>query len=302
VLSIPAAIYGLEQTFAGFPSWDRVWIAAHKTSYAAISQNGVPRAFGSFSAASEYATFLAIGVIVWIAFGLRPVLAPIALGAIGTLVVALFYEGSRGSVIATVAALALMTGVRAGVRLKWSLALGAILILVLPYVVTRVVHPNAAGVYSTPFVTRQVEGLQNPTNPTVSTLPSHIKLLKEGLSAARAEPLGRGTGAITIAGAKFGGTGAGTEADPSDVAVAFGLPGLLIYIVIAVECIRRAYRLAFIRRRSWVAPAALAIIVATALQWLNGGQYAVAFLPWLLMGWVDRSLMERPPPPPEPLY
>jgi hypothetical protein len=42
-----------------------------------------------------------------------------------------------------------------------------------------------------------------------------------------------------------------------------------------------------------VAGAAIAIIVVMSLQWFNGGLYAVAFLPWLLLGWIDRSLMQR---------
>jgi hypothetical protein len=31
------------------------------------------------------------------------------------------------------------------------------------------------------------------------------------------------------------------------------------------------------------------VLVITLLQWLNGGQYAVAFLVWLVLGWVDRA-------------
>lgn len=302
ILSIPAALYGLEQTFVGFPSWDATWIAAHRTDYGAITVDGVARAFGSFSAASEYATFLAIGLIVWIAFGLTPVLAPVALGAIAMLSVAIFYQGSRGIIVVALIALAMMAGARAGVRLKWSLALGATLVLLLPYAVTQIVGLHSGGGYSTPFVARQVEGLQNPTDSSVSTLQSHIDLVRQGIHSARFEPVGRGTGTVTIAGSKFGGTSSGAEADPGNVAIAFGIPGLIVYLVIFVEAIRRAYRLASLRR-DWLAPAALAIIVVTALQWLNGGQYAVAFLPWLLLGWIDRSLMliDRSGPAREPV-
>jgi hypothetical protein len=289
IISIPAAVYGLEQTFAGFPSWDAAWISAHATDYASITVQGVPRAFASFSAASEYVTFLAIGLIVWVAFGLRPVLAPIAVGAIGMLSVAIFYEGSRGVVIGSLVAFAMMAGARAGVRLKWSVVMVGVLILVLPYAVTHLVRDGPVGGYSSPLVARQVAGLQNPGDPTVSTLHAHIKLVTDGVHSARHEPVGRGTGAVTIAGLKFGGGYSGTEADPSNAAVAWGIPGLIVYVVILFEAIRRAYRLASLRR-GWLAPAALAIIVVTALEWLNGGQYAVAFLPWLLLGWIDRSL------------
>jgi hypothetical protein len=292
VLSIPAAVYGLEQTFAGFPSWDSTWIATHKADFGALAVHGVPRAFASFSSGSEYVFFLAIGLLVWIAFGLTPVLAPIAVGAIATVAVAIFYEGSRGIVVVTLVALAMMAGVRSGVRLKWSLALAAAMIVALPFAVTRLVPSDSSGGYSSPLVTRQVEGLQNPGDRTTSTLRAHIDLLTSGLKSAKDEPAGKGTGVVTIAGTKFGGVNSGTEADPSNAAVAWGIPGLIVYLVILVEAIRRSYRFASLRL-DWLAAAALAIVVVTVLQWLNGGQYAVAFLPWLLLGWIDRSLMNR---------
>jgi hypothetical protein len=302
VLSIPVAVYGLAQTFAGFPFWDSAWITAHKTDYGAISVSGVPRAFASFSASSEYATFLAIGLVVWIAFGLTPALAPIAMGAIAMLAAALFFEGSRGAVIGGVVALGMMAGSRAGVRLKWSLALAGVLVLLVPYAANRFLSLDPGG--GSPVTERQVRGLQNPTNSTSSTLGAHVGLVEQGVRSARAEPLGKGTGAVTIAGMKFGSGTSGTEADPGNVAVAFGIPGLIVYFVIVVEALRSAYRLAFGRRKwrsNWLAPAALAIVVLSAPQWLNGGQYAVAFLPWLLLGWIDRSQMKRPPLPPESL-
>jgi hypothetical protein len=292
VLSIPAATYGLVQTFVGFPSWDTAWIATHETDYGAITVNGVARAFGSFSAASEYAYFLAVGLVIWIGFGLMPVLAPVAFAAIAVLALAIFYQGSRGVVFVALVALAMMLGVRAGMRLKWSLALGAVLVLLLPYAVGQVVGPGS-GRYATPIAARQVQGLRNPTDPNVSTLHSHIDLVEHGLRSARVEPFGKGTGAVTIAGKKFGGVSSGAEADPGNAAVAWGIPGIVVYLVILFEAIRRGYRLAVVRRRYWVAPAAFAIIVLTTFQWLNGGHYAVAFLPWLLLGWIDRSLMKQ---------
>jgi hypothetical protein len=288
VLSVPAAVYGLLQTFGGFPSWDSAWIATHRMDYGALTVNGVARAFGSFSAASEYATFLAIGLVVWAAFGLTPALAPVALGATGILAVAIFMQGSRGIIILGVVALAMMAGARTGVRLKWSLALSAAMLLLLPAIVGYAVGPGYAG-SSSPFVTRQVQGLQNPTDPEHSTLDAHLNLLTDGIRSARAEPIGRGSGAVTIAGAKFGGVQAGTEADPSNAAVAWGIPGLLAYLVILISGVWKGYRLAFLRR-DWLATVALAILILTLSQWLNGGQYAVAFLPWLVLGWIDRSL------------
>jgi hypothetical protein len=49
----------------------------------------------------------------------------------------------------------------------------------------------------------------------------------------------------------------------------------------------QAYRLA-LRRRDTLAFISLAVVTLTFLQWLNGGQYSIAFLLWLTLGWIDR--------------
>jgi hypothetical protein len=69
--------------------------------------------------------------------------------------------------------------------------------------------------------------------------------------------------------------------------VALGLPGLLAYLCVAGFGLLAVYRVAA-RRRDGLAVAALMVVVATSLEWLNGGQYAVAFVPWLVLGWADR--------------
>jgi hypothetical protein len=104
--------------------------------------------------------------------------------------------------------------------------------------------------------------------------------------------LGLGTGAVTIASSKFGGEVRGTEADPSNAAVALGLPGLVAYSVLLVAGLRSAYRLAAVRRdaRSLIA---LGLLVVTVLQWLNGGQYSAALLTWLSLGWIDQASDEQ---------
>ena len=73
-----------------------------------------------------------------------------------------------------------------------------------------------------------------------------------------------------------------------------GLPGLLAYTVVFVVGFRRAYRRA--RSSEPLAAAALGVLVVTLFQWLNGGQYAVALLPWLILGWLDRPLERKSAP------
>ncbi len=69
----------------------------------------------------------------------------------------------------------------------------------------------------------------------------------------------------------------------------WGSLGLAVFLVIIWIGFRSAYGLALIRKDP-LAYAALGILGVTFLEWLNGGQYAIAYLPWLILGWVDRQM------------
>jgi hypothetical protein len=298
VVAVLAAAYGLFQTFNGFPHWDAAWINAHKQDFSGLTVDRVTRAFASFSAPSEYAIFLAIGLVAWLAYGLRTAL-PLTVGVIAAIGVAIWYEGSRGVVVSLLIALTVVAGAWRGWRIGPSVVVAALLVVMLPYVVGHVaaVRGGAAVSASTsPFVARQVAGLSNPTSSTASTFNAHLDLFRGGLTSVVHDPFGKGTGVITIAGSKYGTQSAGTESDPSNAAVAFGVPGLVAYLVVFVAGLVGMYRLA-VRRRDALSLIALGVLVVTALQWLNGGNYAVAFLPWLVLGWMDRSRLEADRPP-----
>ena len=66
MLSLFAAIYGLIQQFHGLPSWDQAWVTTKGYSALNLGSN-VIRAFGSFSSAEEYAAFLSLGLVAWLA-------------------------------------------------------------------------------------------------------------------------------------------------------------------------------------------------------------------------------------------
>lgn len=282
-LGLVVAIYGLYQTFVGFPPWDQRWLAAY--GYTALNVGGVIRAFSSFSAASEYAGFLGIAVVIWVALARSLSRASVGAAALGLLGTALWYESSRGIIVLTVAAVGMVFAARAGLTLRRSLFFAVAALLALPLAINRLVpdqfSDNAGGRLSQ----HQAQGLADPFG-TGSTLPGHIDLVAEGIIDAVHNPLGVGVGAVTIAGGKYGGTVRPTEADPGNVAVAAGFPGLLAYLTLVVIAMTRLYRQAE-RQRDPLSLAALGIITVTFFQWLNGGQYAIAFWPWLLLGWSD---------------
>src|SRR6185437_3444138 len=104
-------------------SWDAAWI--RDNGYASLSVNGVTRAFGSFASASEYAAFLAIGLVVAVAFGARLGRVWVALPLAGLFAIALLYASVRGVMFLVPVALVLMLAARTRRPLAFSLAIAA---------------------------------------------------------------------------------------------------------------------------------------------------------------------------------
>ena len=291
-LGVPAAIYGLFQQFARLPSWDQAWVKS--TAYGALDVGGTIRAFGTFSAASEYATYLAIGVVVFAALTAKRSVALLSLPAAALLSYAVFLESSRGVVVLGVGALGLMVAARRHLRPVQALVGGAFAIGIL-IAVTGHFAGSSPALSSSPqaaLVQHQVQGLANPLNSKDSTLNIHFSEMVLGLRSSVADPIGHGTGSVTIAASRYGGNSQGTEVDPSNVGVAFGVIGLVAYLVAAASGLMSTYRIAS-QQRAWWTSGALGLLVVTFLQWTNGGQYAVAWLPWLVLGWVDRRSLQN---------
>ena len=284
ILGVAVAVYGLIQTIVGFPSWDRRWI--EQVTVASLNVNGTIRPFATFSSAQEFATYLAIATVVCLGAMFRIRHAPIALAALATLIPALVLESSRGAIVSVIIALGAMLGARKRVPLVVAAGIGALLLAAL-VVGLRSYGPTTVGQSaSSALVSHDVAGLSDPLNSQTSTLGAHWSLLVHGVKSAFTSPVGEGIAKVTIAGSAFGGVTAGTEVDPSNVAVALGLPGLIAYLVIFVVGIRLVYRAARTRGDS-LSLIGLGIVVVTMFQWLNGGLYSVALLPWLVLGWAD---------------
>jgi hypothetical protein len=290
-LAVPAAVYGLVQTLGSFPSWDAHWITSAVPGYNALSVNGTIRPFSTFSAASEFASYLAVATVVWLVFARRGHRI-VGLAAIALLVTTLVYESSRGIIVALVVALALMFAAHRGWTWSGAAAAGLVAIVLLPVAVGRFAPSAPDRTGQATLVSRQVSGLAKPFDPKSSTLLVHLSLIGEGLRSGVTHPVGLGTGSVTIAGQKFGAGTKNSEADPSNAATALGVPGFVAYLTVLVLGLSRAYAVAR-RRRDPLALVALGLLVVMLFQWLNGGQYAVALLPWLVLGWLERGKLSN---------
>jgi hypothetical protein len=288
-LGLVAATYGILQTTAGFPSWDRHWI--DQVSFASLNVNGVIRPFASFTSAQEYALYLAIVIVIWIGAAFRTRYLVLSGLAVSLLIPALVLESSRGAIVSLLVAIGAMLGARRRLPLLLAAGVGVALLAALTFGLRSFgpsTSPSAVTTSSGQLISHDVAGLSDPLNPQASTVGVHLSLVVDGVRSAFSDPIGRGIGAVTIAGRTFGGVTSGTEADPSNLAVALGLPGLIAYLFVLVLGVRVVYRTACARRDP-LALIALGIVTVTFLQWFNGGLYSVAFLPWLAMGWADSA-------------
>jgi hypothetical protein len=285
-IGLAAAAYGIVQTVYGFPSWDQHWI--DEVSFASLNVGGVIRPFASFSSAAEYASYLALAIVLWMAYGTRPARVPLTAAALTLLIPALVLESSRGPIVIALASVGIVIGAWRRFPIAFGFATAAVALMALVFAVRAYGPTSFAPSAQGTLLSHEVQGLANPLDPQASTVGVHLSLLQNGVLDAFRRPLGQGVGSVTIAGAKFGGLNKNTETDPSNVAVAVGLPGLLVYIAVFVLGIVQVYRVA-VRRHDVLALAGLGVVVATTFQWLNGGLYAVAFLPWLVLGWADRQ-------------
>jgi hypothetical protein len=297
-LSVLAAAYGLYQTFAGLPAWDERWTV--QGGYTALNVGGVIRAFGTSSSASEYVTLVAIGIVAWFTLSSRPLLAAPPLALLGC---ACFYASMRSVVFGLALTLAVVGAIRWRLPLPAIVAIGFASLFTIVWLAGRLLPATEADHPTAALVEHQLGGLADPLDPEASTFALHLEYFRSGLTSAFSNPVGHGVGVVTIASSKFGGSARGTELDVSNMAVAAGLPGLVLYLFLAGAGMARAYKVARLRR-SRLALCALGVLLVMALQWLNGGQYSVAVLPWFLLGWLDRQQVElagpadlqQPPP------
>jgi hypothetical protein len=273
------AWYGLEQTWNGMPSWDRLW--AQDTGYAALHVGNVIRAFGTFSSSEEYSAFLGTAVVVAIGFALdrRLYLLP----ALPLLAIALFYESSRGALVATVMAVLAVLAARTG-----SIRRAAVtLVVLIAVVVALLVHERSALVSgstsSNALVAHQLSGLAHPLNSQTSTLNAHLTLFANGFTRGVLDPIGRGIATTTVAGSKLGAGATSSEVDLSNEFIATGTFGGFAYLAIVILAIAMTLRQA-VERRDAVSLSIFGLAVVNLGQWLNGGFYAVSPLIWFALG------------------
>jgi hypothetical protein len=301
-LGFGACLTGVLQATVGFPSWDDRWIETRGYIALGINGPGTLRPFGWSSSAGEFALTAAIvavlaGLQVARAIGKRArrdlafftVVAAVATAA-------LVLSAVRTALILGVAAAVVVGIASQRAHLRRTVAGFALALLLLLAGVRVLDVPSWDNNGVTGLVRRSLVGFTDPLDPDQSTLRSHIDLTDRALRNLGDDPLGLGPSAgATGTDTDDEQSSASAENDLGNAALAFGIPGLVLVIVITGLGLVASWRAARLRH-SLITLGVLGILVASLRFWWTGGHYAIAMLIWLVLGSTDRHRATAPPP------
>jgi len=311
--SVITAVYGYSQVFIGFAPWDKQWLnsVGNVDLSLSVGVNGQFRPFGFSTSQQDYGRVLAIGVALTVAMFLARrrgwrqaalVFTPLLLGA-------LFLASSRISTVAALLAASLIFAVHRRMRLVVALAVACLCLGLLVVGAGKLSSGlsnfrSYKGNLTGALVSHELNGLGNPLSDTNSTLGTHVSGTASDIKGAFTHnPLGYGTGeAIPNAvGSRIGNAAyQAADYDVAHVAVGWGLPGLVLWLMLNWMGFRRGFRYAK-RERTWIAYAILGILAAMILEWINGDLYATSPILWIALGYLDSRTRSFPAEEPEPI-
>ncbi len=285
-IGVLGTLWGLYQSFYGLFGFEQQWV--NQVGYAALQiSDEVVRAIGFFTSSAEYQRCLlltgALALAAWFATRSKLVLL------VPLVALAIFLSAARGPIVTIMLSGVAMWAVSArspaawGPRFVLAAAIGGGLLVGVLVVLNSTTFSSRFA----PIVSRQVEGLLDPTNPEKSTATGHAELVIDGLASGFTAPAGYGLGATTIAASKYGGVMASTEFDLSNIMVSLGILGGVLYEVIVALVLVTALRW-WKAARTPSALAMLGICIATVGAWLIGGEYSMVAIIWFCVGSMDR--------------
>lgn len=302
-LAVVTSLYGIYQMLFGYPAFEQYWID-NTDFYNSIAVGHIERALATFCSAEEWGRYVELAAIV--AFGFAAKRSRLAVRAswfaTGALLVGfVVLTGQRTAVFGLLAGVVALIVLGARTLPRGLARLGA---LAIPAVLLVVMMPAPSA----------DEMWSNDETQTVSTVLSHTKrgvLQPAGEESFQVRltnwaylftdvvpyrPLGAGTGAGTLGEARFNDDSDLPPIDSSIIvhAIAFGIPGLLLFIWIVSRSVWLSWRSARYEVLKDTGPnvsrIVAALMCALALNSMFGltfTLYSVAPLAWLLIGWIS---------------
>jgi hypothetical protein len=288
VMGSLGALYGIKQGIYGLTTAEQQWLTS--SAYTSLYLSGTElRPFSFFTSMAEYAQFLMLTIAV--AWALTIYGRRVAFCVIPLLCWALFYTGGRTPIVVTLAGCVMLWAVQGRTIRSW-LPRGALaIVLATGGLAYGLIHAQDSG---NAIVTHQTEGLLNPGDSRKSTVGAHASVIGVGLKLGVMKPLGMGLGYTTLAAVKLGGNGGfSAEMDVANLCISLGIVGGMLYLVLILILLGRAFRL-WHRSRSLTSLVILGVLFTALGNWLNGGSYSVAMVVWLCIGAMENLYQKHP--------
>jgi len=290
-LGLCAAAMGICQNFIGFLPYQQAWITEVSKVYTSLYVGSSVRAFGFSTSAAEYATLLELSIAAATAayLGARRTW----LAAVPILAAALLLSGGRGLTIKIVAAIPILWLIRRGQKVSIATAVSMIAtvslaLLSLSFVASYLATPPGTQRGNSAVqdaLSHQLSGLAHPFDDRYSSAGVHSNMVLTGFTEGLTNPLGRGLGSTTFAAQKFDADtdGGSSELDFSDMFIALGLAGGLLYLAVALFGVRAAWF--YVRdTQVYIGLPVFAILIANLGGWLIQGQYSTCAIVFFLLG------------------
>jgi len=291
-LSIPAVAMGFIQLFNGYLPYQKEWYRI--AGYAAIGTDiNSLRPISLFVNITEYLIFLSIVVVLLTAALMHKKAARsfklTALVLIPVCTASILLAGSRGPVVMSITVIALLWALRGKTIRAWVPRLALALLLGgggLVWGLTHAGNVESQNEQIADNLARQADLVE-----TGGTTGIHLELAWQGIRYGIENPLGGGIGSITRAATKFGGTKLSSEVDITNMFMATGVGGGIIYLVLIIIAATSAIRY-WHRERSLIAYGIVGVLAVTGMAWLSAGNYLITPLVWLVIGILDRLQSE----------
>ena len=287
-LACLAALFGFYQVFFGYPEYQLEWWRPRAREMVIGMDEENLRPLSIFPNIAEYTRYLGTALLACAALVLRGRSVFLASVLALFFFVALVLSGVRGAVVFSLFSIALMWTIQGRSVAVWiprMVVAVAIGLFGLTYGLTQVQEGGVQfeGTVQTAF-DRQTGTLEGTGGGTIAI---HLNLINIAAYRTMQQPLGRGTGYTTRAAGRFGEGGWSSEKDFTDMFIAFGLPGGIVYLIVLGYTAFLAVRY-WIRQRSTVGLLIIGMLVISVFGWIQPGQYVMTPIIWFCVGCLDR--------------
>jgi hypothetical protein len=290
IFSTIETFVGLSQTFLGFSEVEKFWIASGGGTQIVGSVKNIGvlyRSVGTLLSFSEYVYVLLLGAAVsWCMVISKKY---IYLLPFTIIVIALVMSSSRGSIVSLIVMLVTTMAIQGKNYRSWMPRLFLAVILAfwgLTFSLEKAKDIEKSD-QAQALIGHQIQGLSDPFGKA-STGGSHISLVVNAILTGFTNPIGFGLGYGTLA-SKLGEGGAGSENDYSDMFLALGFPGGVLYVFICFRILINICKY-WHDTRDYLALMSIAILVICQGQWISGAHYSQSMILWFIVGSMDRII------------